>query len=164
MKITDDQVKAAEETASDVYDKRLTATAGAKLLADVHGININSAQSFINDYRHMVQGLAFKRAMSAPATDYFLSKIGEKRGQKSYALAISAVDEHINYYEQINGVTLHRMRTVLNKHVNKSVPIEFIKHTERFTEAVEESLKDTPNARAARLNKTAKLPDRKSVV
>ena len=164
MKITDIQVEAAEEIASDVYDKQLTATEGAKLLAEVHGININSARDFINDYRYMMQGRVFQRAMSAPAINYFLSKILEKRGNEAHSLAVSAVDQHINYYEQLSNVTLHSMRAVLDAHTKKSAPIELTTHTERFTEAVEESLKDSSNARAARLSKAAKLPTKVAVV
>lgn len=164
MKITDDQVRAAEEIASDVYDKQLTATEGAKLLAETHGVNINSARDFINDYRYMMQGRVFQRAMSSPAIDYFLSKILEKRGNESHSLAVSAVDQHINYYEQLSNVTLHSMRAVLSSHSKKSAPIELATHTERFAEAVKESLKDSSSARTARLSKAAKLPTKVQVI
>jgi 5-methylcytosine-specific restriction protein A len=164
MKITDDQVRASEEVASDVYDKHLTATEGATLLANVHGININSARDFINDYRYMMQGRVFQRAMSAPAINYFLSKILEKRGIEAHSLAVSAVDQHINYYEQLSNVTLHSMRAILEAHAKKSAPIELAKHIQNFTAAVQESLKDSSSARAARLSKAAKLPTKVPVV
>lgn len=164
MKITDDQVRAAEKIASDVYDKQLTAAEGAKLLAEMHGININSAHDFINDYRYMMQGRVFQRAMSAPAIDYFLSRILEKRGNESHSLAVSAVDQHINYYEQLRNGTLRKMRTVLNRHTKKSAPIELATHIERFAEAVKESLKDSSSARATRLSKAAKLPTKVQVI
>lgn len=164
MKITDDQIRAAEEIASDVYDKQLTATEGAKLLAETHGININSARDFINDYRYMMQGRVFQRAMSAPAIDYFLSRILERRGNESHALAVSAVDQHINYYEQLSDVTLHSMRAVLSNHAKKSAPIELSTHVEKFAAAVKESQQDAPSARASRLNKAAKLPTKIQVI
>jgi 5-methylcytosine-specific restriction protein A len=164
MKITDEQVRAAEEIASDVYDKQLTATEGAELLAKVHGININSARDFINDYRYMMQGRVFQRAMSAPALDYFLSRIREKRGNEAHSLAVSAVGQHINYYEQLKQVTLHSMRAVLESHTKQSSPIELSIHVERFTKAVQTSLKDSPSARASRLSKAAKLPTKVPVV
>ena len=164
MKITDDQVKAAEEVASDVYDKQLTATEGAKLLAEVHGLNINSARDFINDYRYMMEGRVFQRAMSAPAINYFLSRIREKRGDKAHALAVSAVNQHINYYEQLSNVNLHSMRAVLDSHAKNSSPIELQAHTENFADAVLESLQDSPSARATRLSKAAKLPTKVPVI
>lgn len=164
MKITDDQVRAAEEIASDVYDKQLTATEGSKLLAEVHGININSARDFINDYRYMMQGRVFQRAMSAPAIDYFLSQILEKRGSESHSIAMGAVDQHINYYEQLSNVTLHRMRAVLSKHVKKSAPVALATHIERFAEAVKVSQNDSSIARATRLSKAAKLPTKVQVI
>ena len=164
MKITDDQVRAAEDIASEVYDKQLTATEGAKLLAEAHGININSARDFNNDYRYMMQGRVFQRAMSAPAINYFLAKIREKRGNEAHALAVSAVDQHISYYEQLSNITLHSMRAVLDAHAKSSAPIELATHTERFAEAVKESLKDSSVARAARLSKAARLPTKVAVV
>ena len=158
MKITDDQVKAAEDIASDVFDKHLTATEGAEILAKVHGLNVNSARDFINDYKYMMHGKLFQRAMSAPAIDYFLTRILDKRGAESHALAVSAVAQHINYYEQLSNVTLHSMRAVLDRHSKNSVPLQLEAHTAQFAEAVQESLKDTSNARIARLNNAAKLP------
>lgn len=164
MKITDDQIKASEEIASDVYDKKLTATEGAKLLAEVHKLNINSARDFINDYRYMMEGRVFQRAMSAPAIDYFLSRIREKRGAQAHALAVSAVDQHINYYEPLRNTKLHSMREVLDSHAKSSTPIEFQAHTENFANAVLESLQDSPSARATRLSKAAKLPTKVPVI
>lgn len=164
MKISEDQVRAAEDIASDVYDKPLGATEGAELLAKVHGLNVNSARDFINDYKYMLRGKLFQRAVSAPAINYFLSRILEKRGSKFHALAVSAVDQHIAYYEQLKGVTLHSMRDVLNSHSKSVAPLQLADHTASFDEAVQESLQDSAASRKTRLSNAPKVPTRVAVI
>lgn len=164
MKITDDQVRAAEEIASDVFDKQLTATEGAEILASVHGLNINSARDFINDYKYMMHGKLFQRAMSAPAINHFLAKIREKRGDKHHTLAISAVDQHVNYYEQLRGTNLNLMRSVLESHKKDSSPLPLVEHATLFNEAVQDSLQDTSAGRKARLKDAAKIPTKVPVI
>lgn len=116
MRITPLQVEASYNAASLVFDHKMTVEAGAKALQDEHGLNVNSARDFINDYRHMLQGEVFQRAMSAPAIDYFLSKILEERGATSYMKAVSAVEKHIIYYESVRKEKLNAMRTVVGRH------------------------------------------------
>ena len=164
MKISDDQVRVAEEIASDVFDKELTATEGAELLASVHGLNINSARDFINDYKYMMQGRLFKRAMSSPAINHFLTKIREKRGDKYHSFAVSAVAQHIDYYEQLRGVALHSMREIVDNHRKNAVPLQLADHTESFNTAVWESLNDSSSSRKARLNNAAKTPTKVPVL
>lgn len=164
MEITNDQIKAAEEIASEVYDKQLTMTEGASILAENHGLNINSARDFINDYKYMMHGKLFQRAMSAPAINYFLTKIHEKRGEKFHALAVSAVDQHINYYEQLRKTKLHSMRSVLDSHRKKSIPLSLSEHDASFNEAVQYSLNDTSAKRQARLIDAPKIPTKVAVI
>lgn len=80
MKITELQTKAAYEIASQVYDKKITQKNGANELQNKFGLNINSARDFINDYKHLLNGKLFQRAMSAPSMDYFLTNIAVERG------------------------------------------------------------------------------------
>jgi 5-methylcytosine-specific restriction protein A len=164
MKITDDQVRAAEEIASDVFDKQLTVADGSAVLANTHGLNINSARDFINDYKYMMHGKLFQRAMSAPAINYFLTKIREKRGDKHHALAISAVDQHLNYYEQLRKTKLNLMRSVMESHKKDSSPLPLVEHAALFNEAVQDSLKDTSAGRKARLKDAPKVPTKVPVV
>lgn len=164
MKITDNQVIAAEEIAREVYDKQLTITKGASLLAANHGVNINSARDFINDYKYMMQGKVFQRAMSAPAIDYFLTQIRDRRGAKYHALAVSAVDQHINYYEQIRNTKLRSMRLVVESHRKDSVPLPLSEHNASFDEAVQHSLMDAASKRKARLVDAPKIPTKIPVI
>lgn len=164
MKISDDQVKAAEEIASEVFDKQMSVTVGAELLASVHGLNINSARDFINDYKYMMRGRLFQRAMSSRAINHFLIKIREKRGDKYHALAIGAVDQHIDYYEQLRGVALQSMRAVVDSHRKSAAPLHLTDHSESFNQAVQESLSDSSINRKARLESSIKIPPKIAVI
>lgn len=165
MRITPLQVEASYDIASRVFDHKITMETGANALQDVHGLNINSARDFINDYRLMLQGKVFQRAMSAPAIDYFLSKILQERGAVSHEAAISAVEKHIKYYEGIRKVNLNAMRTVLSRHKSHiAAPPLLSAHEASFNAAVQKSLADSPARRQARLKDAAKKPIKVTVV
>jgi len=164
MKITDEQVQAAELVSSDVYDGKISPSKGAEKLASDHGININSAKDYINDYKRMMQGRVFQRAMSASAIDHFLSRIRDSRGPKYHALAVSAVDQHIAYYEGYSKSTLHSMRSVVDSHRESAAPLQLADQQTSFQEAVLESIQDSPSSRKARLAKAAKIPTKIPVI
>ena len=66
MQITMRQVEAAYDVACKVYHENVPKKIGAKSLQEVHGLNINSARDFIDDYRHLLLGEVFKRALREP--------------------------------------------------------------------------------------------------
>lgn len=164
MKITEQQVIAAEEIASDVFDKKLKRGDGAEILSNIHGLNINSANDFINDYKYMMLGKTFKRALSAPAIDYFLDCILDKRGSEFHSLALRSAEQHVKYYEDYKGTKLRKIKKVLDAHRLKSAPRQLSEHFENFEEAVQNSLSDSVAARSERLCKADKLPTKIPVV
>jgi len=152
MRITEQQVEAACAVASKVYDRKLSPEAGATQLQKDHGLNINSARDYINDYRHLLRGEEFQRAMSAPAMDYFLSSISAERGTGALTRALAALRLHIAYYEGIRKVKLHSLRYVLARYEAALAHRGTVaSEEEAFAEAVQRSLKDTPERRRRRL-------------
>jgi hypothetical protein len=81
---------------------------GARPLQDADGLNINTARDFINDFRMMLHGKVFHRAMSAPAIDYCLTRIRSERGSSLQDEAIAAVRKHIEYYEGLRNAACTR--------------------------------------------------------
>ncbi len=159
MRITPLQVEASYSVASRVFDHKMTVESGANALQDSYGLNINSARDFINDYRLMLQGKAFQRAMSAPAIDYYLSRILEERGAASHKTAVLSVEKHIKYYEGIRKVSLNAMRTVVSRHKDHIAAPPLLSAQEAsFNAAVKKSLADSPAKRQARLKEAAKFP------
>lgn len=165
MRIIPRQVEASYQIASRVFDHEITVEVGANMLQDEYGLNINSARDFINDYRLMLQGKVFQRAMSAPAIDYFLSKILEGRGQSALEAAILAVEKHIKYYEGIRKVNLNAMRAVVARHKSQmTAPLLLGTQEASFRAAVRKALADSPDRRQARLRRAARTPVKVKVV
>jgi 5-methylcytosine-specific restriction protein A len=159
MKITTPQIEAAYDIATQVFDKTVTIDVGSKFLQDTHGLNINSARDFINDYRHMLEGKLFQRAMSAPAIDYFLTQIAFDKGQASLANSIEAVQKHIKYYEDLRSVNLYKMRTVVEQHkVKMLTPITLSEFEEAFSISVSKAIADSSLNRLARIKNATKIP------
>lgn len=159
MAITQNQIEAAYLVASQVFDGRLTTQAGATLLHSVHGLNVNSARDFIRDYRHLLRGEIFHRSMSAPAMDYFLTRIGEKRGGECLHQSVIALGKHIEYYEGIRQVNLSSMRAVLARHeASLLAPVDLTAYAAEFDKRVADALTDSLAERQKRIQAAPKLP------
>jgi len=90
MPITSEQFAAAYTIASKVFDGALRPEAAASELHANYGLNKSSARDFIGQYRSLMHGAIFKRTMSAPAMEYFLSHILRERGRAAAERALSA--------------------------------------------------------------------------
>ena len=102
MKITKTQIEAIYDVAVKIFADQVTLKAGIKVLQEQYQWNPTSARYYIKDHSLMMTGELFQRAMSAPATDYFLSRIAKDRGPLALETAVRAVRKHIKYYEGIS--------------------------------------------------------------
>jgi hypothetical protein len=114
MPITEAQHIAACEIAAQVYQKRLRAADGIRILSGTHGINENSAKDFIDDYRHLARGEQFQRAMSGAAMKHFMEQVALREGPTAEVNAVKALQAHIRYYEK-DGKRTDVMRGVLGE-------------------------------------------------
>jgi 5-methylcytosine-specific restriction protein A len=163
--MTREQIVAAHDVASDVWDKKLSSNEGADVLASSHGLNRNSALNFIADYGHMMQGENFQRAMSAPAVDYFLDRIRDTRGVDALRKALDSMRLHVDYYEGVRKVHLAKMRAVIEKHESREKGFVALSSLEAdFQKQLNASLNDTPAKRRARLREAARVPRKMHVV
>lgn len=112
MKVTDEQVEAACDVAAQVYAGKLKRAVGIKVLTEEYGVNEASAGDYISDYKYLMQGRVFHRAMSAPAMRYFLEQIGAAHGISGLSNAVAALRLHIEYFEGYSGARMHLMRGV----------------------------------------------------
>lgn len=165
MKITPRQVEAAYDVASRVYHGKGHIETGAKSLQDTHGLNINSARDFINDYRHLLKGEEFKRALSSQAMDYFLTRIATDQGLASLANAIDALHLHIIYREKNNKVSQRAMRKIISSHeAHLKAPLLLSEHELAFNSAVQKSRNDPLAERQARLKDAVAIPIKVQVI
>lgn len=158
MKISSRQIKAAYDVASRVYHEGVPKKIGENELQDIHGLNVTSASIFIDDYRHLLKGEVFKRALSADAMDDFLTRIAADRGLASLATALGALRLHIIYREGNNRVSQRGMRKVLSRHeAHLKVPM-LLSNESEFDSALEKSLNDPQAERHARLKNAVAIP------
>lgn len=165
MKITPEQVSSAYVAASSVYDGKLTFEKAANELHKKHGLNINSARDFINQFRCMMKGEVFTRTLSAYAIEYFLAKIHDERGLDALERALVAAWKHVEYYERIQRARLIKFRAVLDSFQQKvkgALTIDILNN--RFSAEVQNSIRDTAEARKARLQKAKMLPSKISLM
>jgi 5-methylcytosine-specific restriction protein A len=98
--------------AQRVYRGELPQQKAAELLESDHQINVNSAKIMIAVYGKMVQGLEFKRALSAPDMNYYLGRFLAEGGANALLNPTAALLRHIEYYEARNSVNLNALREI----------------------------------------------------
>jgi len=103
----------AFKIADNVYNKRMTLTEGRNWLVDNCGFNPNTAADLINDFRYLMNGESYERTLNGFYTAYYLQNIYEAYGQDRLGKAISALEQHIDYYEGHYKATMHKLRGIL---------------------------------------------------
>lgn len=158
-KITKDQYSAAFSVAIDFYHGRLTLKTGSDHLNKVHKLNLASARDYMYDFRCMMNGEVFHRAMSADAIDYFLSEIQSQFGLDALKNAVKATELHITYYEALDRGKLYKLRGVVEKYKKKFDAVTNYSDLERrFQKQVSDSLNITSEARLQRLHSASTKP------
>jgi len=96
---------------ADVFEGKISFDA-AVAQAEHDGMNSASASDYIRNVRYMLEGFPYKRTINAAATEYYLDRIAESFGPEVLAKAVQALNGHIDYYESIQSVTLHKQREI----------------------------------------------------
>nr|MBL8412645.1 HNH endonuclease [Dechloromonas sp.] len=124
-----------------------------------HGLNQATAGDFIYDYRQLVEGKEFHRAMSSDAMRYFISKIEADRGPLGLQNAITSLRAHIEYYEAISKSTMHSMRRIVSEAERSlSSNASWDLNCRMFESEVTKSLGDSRENRLQRLLQAQKMP------
>jgi hypothetical protein len=111
--ITQQMIEASYKVAKEVYIGSLTRSEGKSKIHELTGMNIGSAQDYINDFLAMMSGEVYYRTMSTDATDYFLRHIFTDYGVDQFKLAVGATKKHIKYYESVSGApSLKRVKLI----------------------------------------------------
>jgi 5-methylcytosine-specific restriction enzyme A len=153
------QIEATNTVAKRVYAGELEKELGAKELSEQHGMNLGSARDYIKNFRHLMDGLVFHRTMNAFSTDYYFTKIYNDYGIEFLTQAIAAVQKHIDYYEKLRPVKLHKLREVIGRHsALLTEPIVLVSYEKTFSQSVKKSLQDSVESRKKRLKVAAKQP------
>jgi len=116
MKITTEMTEAAYSYAKNVYEERTSKEDALDMLVGDFGMNRNSAADYLNNFQHMMDGEKYTRTNNSEATEYYLSHIFSDYGPSKLSNALSAVDQHIAYYEAVGRGNLNGIRSVYNKY------------------------------------------------
>ena len=113
-KITNDMIAKAYEEAKSVYFGHKSQTDAQDDLND-YGLNRNSAGDLIVNFRCMMDGQKFTRTNNAYTTEYYLENISKDYGKEKLTNALSALEQHIEYYEELQNTTMHKIRAIFNE-------------------------------------------------
>lgn len=124
------------------------------------GMNRASASDYVRNVKYMNEGFAYKRTISARATDYYLSKFQQDFGPEGLSRALAAVAGHIEYYENLQGVTLHKQREILDRFLTSGVSKKQAEKSsnEDFEDLVAKSIGDPRDVRLARIAAANPVP------
>ncbi|RZM79616.1 HNH endonuclease [Leptolyngbya iicbica] len=110
--ITQEMIRASYDIAKQIYDGAISHKDGLDELVDHYGMNRNSAGDYVHNYKCMLEARRFPRTSNAYGTEYYLQKIHEDGGRTCLLNALSALRQHIDYYEDIGNTTLHKQREI----------------------------------------------------
>lgn len=108
------QIRTAYETAKKVYKNEIGVTEGSFIIAET-GINRSSAFDYIYAYSKLRDGKLYTRTINATTTDFYLNGIYEENGVNGLKIALLAMSQHIDYYEQTSGSSVKKGREIYNK-------------------------------------------------
>lgn len=128
--ISKEAVRAAFEVARRIREGALSGPEGLTILVKDYGFNKNSAETYIHDYDCMVKGQLFTRTLNAFATQYYLTRFLADGGQSALMRALSALQQHIDYYESTSNTKLRKVQSIYNTFfdVAKTTPRHFLQY------------------------------------
>lgn len=121
MKVPPQIIPEIYDHAKNVYENKLTLTNAKKLLYSKYELNENTARDFINNFRYLMDGILFHRKLSATSITYFFEHIYSDYGPQRLSNALKALKLHIEYHENIQKVSMHKMGEIYLKFL--TIPI-----------------------------------------
>ena len=113
-KISNETIVAAYPTILAVARKELHRPTGIRKLVIDFDMNANSARDFVDNFGKMVKGEEYQRLNTIFQTEFYLKMIERDFGPENLRRAISAVEQHLTYYERASGNKQPGVRRVLN--------------------------------------------------
>jgi len=121
MKIPLEAIPKIYDISKRVYEGEFGPTAAGRIIMTEHKtLNLNSARDYINNFRYLLDGERFERTMSTYALDYYLDRISKEYQGQGLLNALTALKEHIVYYETRRGINMRSMREI---HERYSLPV-----------------------------------------
>ncbi len=154
-KITTAMIEKAYEQAKLVYSGQVSQTKCQDHLEDI-GLNRNSAGDLIVNFRCMMDGQKFTRTNNAATTKYYLENISKDYGKNKLANALSALEQHIKYYEDLQNTTMHKIRKISEEFKSKVDFISGIVYSDEISGNLTEGTKKQITVNAYERNSQAR--------
>ncbi len=114
-KITIALAEQAYRVALKRHDGEFGITEALKKLSKT-GLKQSSAADLVYNVSHLLNGKEYHRVLSIPIADAYLTWIRRDRGNQALTNGISAVNQHITYYENKQNVRRPGLRELVKKH------------------------------------------------
>lgn len=115
MKIDRAKYEEAYKLGRKVYANELRLTDAKNSLKAI-GLNSSSAVDLVANLRRLLDGQRYTRALSTATTDHYLTWILRDYGEPALKRAVSALEQHIQYYQSLKGDPMRTFVQVLEKH------------------------------------------------
>lgn len=116
MAITLEQTKQAYQVSKDYYDGVIKRQEAILHLKN-SGMNVGSAAIYLQVYAHLKDGDTFTRTLKAESFDYFLDRLQNDFGNSQLFKALTALKNHIEYYESTHKGKLLLIRELHEKYL-----------------------------------------------
>ncbi|WP_139856749.1 HNH endonuclease [Aequorivita sinensis] len=114
-KITNEMVHTAYEVGKKINQNKISRMDGMKILTDL-GMNNSSANYYIYNYIYFITGELFTGTINSYATDYYLQKILEEKGNEGLETALLSLSQHLDYYEVKSNASVKKRREIYDKY------------------------------------------------
>ena len=115
MIITPEMTHIGYEVCKDVFAGKLTRQEKKKKISNISGMCIGSAIAYVTVFIAMMEGKKYTRTLNTYSTKYFLENIRSDFGELYYKNAISAVKQHIEYYNSLGHGNLVSIQNVIDE-------------------------------------------------
>ena len=133
MKIPLNIIPTAYKTSKKVYEGKMTLSEGTKHIAKEGRMNRGSAHDYIYNFRYLIQGKKFSRTLNASTMEYFFANFLKDYGSLRLENPLSALMQHIEYYEGKRNTTMHSMRGIYKKYSELANVLKFITNEKGLT-------------------------------
>jgi hypothetical protein len=97
--ITPARFAAAFEFGRKVLAGQVTEAQAVERLVAEYGMDAGSADGYVRQLEHFLNGVAYTRTINDPATRYYLENIAKDFGNEGLQNSLNALRGHIEYYE-----------------------------------------------------------------
>jgi 5-methylcytosine-specific restriction enzyme A len=115
MKVPDSIIPEVYSFAKRVFEGKIKRKEAIDSLTSDSKMNPSTVGDLITNFRYFRNGERYERTNNAFAAEYYINAIYKDYGLPGLANALNALKLHIDYYEDLQKITMHKQRKILDK-------------------------------------------------